>query len=149
MSTGVEPGGQLTTSRLIAGTPDRLFKLWTDPAHVQRWWGPEGVDCPYAELDLKQGGAYRIANRMSDGTVVWISGEFEVVDPPSLLVYTWRTDANAPVPERVTVRFAAQGDMTELTVLHELVPDVETMRSHENGWCGCLDALAEYAAELG
>ena len=77
--------------RTIGATADTLFAAWTQPAHLKQWWGPRTVKCVGAEIDLRVGGAYRIANRFSDGTVLWIVGEFEVVDPPNKLVYSWRT----------------------------------------------------------
>lgn len=140
----VEPAGRLVVSRLIAASPERLFEVWTSPQHIQRWWGPAGVDCPYAEVDLRPGGAYRIANRVAGGTMVWITGVFETVSPPELLVYSWRTDQGSNSSERVTVMFVAQGELTEVSVTHELIRDDATMRSHESGWQGCLDGLAEY-----
>ena len=143
----LDPGSRLVVSRLIAASPERLFEVWTQPRHIQRWWGPAGVDCPYAEVDLRPGGGYRIANRLADGTTLWITGEFEIVEPPGKLVYTWRTDPSRGDPERVTVTFVAQGDFTEVSVTHELVRDEATMQSHESGWQGCLEGLAEYLAE--
>lgn len=143
----VDPGDRLVVSRLIAASPERLFEVWTQPQHIQRWWGPAGVDCPYAEVDLRSGGAYRIANRLADGTTLWITGEFEAVEPPEKLVYTWSTDPGTAAPERVTVTFVAQGDLTEVTVTHELIRDEATMQSHENGWQGCLEGLAKYLAQ--
>ena len=144
----VESGRSLRISKLIANSPERLFEMWTDPAHIQVWWGPEGVDCPYAEVDLRPGGSYRIANRLQDGTTLWIFGKFETVEPPVRLVYTWRTDRTVDSSERVTVQFTDQGEMTEVSILHELIADSETMLSHGNGWQGCLDKLVAYSALL-
>lgn len=76
-----------------------------------------------------------------------ILGEFEIIEPPDRLVYTWRTDRTGDVSERVTVHFTGKGEMTEVSVLHELIPDSETMLSHENGWNGCLESLTTYAAK--
>ncbi len=150
MSTGTEgtvnSGGRLVSSRLIAASPERLFEMWTSPAHIQQWWGPAGVDCPYAEVDLQPGGAYRIANRLADGSVIWITGEFEVVEISERLVYSWRTDQGEHAPERVTISFVPQGAQTEVTVTHELIRDEATMRSHESGWSDCLDGLERFVA---
>src|SRR5947209_2161229 len=68
---------------------ERVFAAWTQPARLQEWWGPEPITCPEAEVDLRVGGHYRIANRYADGTIVWISGEFERIEAPHTLVYTW------------------------------------------------------------
>jgi uncharacterized protein YndB with AHSA1/START domain len=111
------------------------------------------VICCDAEVDLRVGGRYRIGNRLPDGTVVWITGEFEVVEPPSRLVYTWLVEGKSAPRDHslVTVRFEARGDGTEVIIVHERIDSEETRRDHEGGWTGCLDGLAELfsAAPLG
>lgn len=150
----IDPGetntdtGSLSCGITVAATPERLFELWTTPEHIQRWWGPEGVDCPFAEVDLRVGGKYRIANRMSDGSVLWISGHFEEISPLSKLVYSWRIEGDGilerPPEERVTVTFTERGSHTDVSVLHEQISSEEIRKSHRRGWQGCLDALADY-----
>lgn len=137
----------LVVRRMIRATPEVLFAAWTQPSQLIKWWGPAGVDCVDAQVDLRVGGAYRIANRFPDGRVVWISGEFELIQPPHSLVYTWQLEPNANSPERVTVRFEARGDATEVVIQHERIADPEARRGHELGWIGCLDGLAEYAQD--
>ena len=95
----------LVVRRLIRATPERLFAFWTEPEHLVRWWGPNGASCPAAEIDLRAGGSYRIANRFADGTVVWIGGVFEEVQRPNRLVYTWQLERPAASRERVSVSF--------------------------------------------
>jgi uncharacterized protein YndB with AHSA1/START domain len=110
-----------------------------------RWWGPQGVACPAAEIDLRVGGSYRIANQFPDGKVIWIVGIFEVIEPPHRLTYTWKLESQDGPVERVTVSFEAHGAATEVVVTHERIPDEAARTSHERGWIGCLDSLAQYA----
>jgi uncharacterized protein YndB with AHSA1/START domain len=134
----------LIVRKTIPATPERLFAAWTEPAHLQKWWGPEGIACIDPEVDLRVGGRYRIGNQFPDGKVLWITGEFEVIEPPRRLTYTWRLEGISESAERVTVRFEAQGTATEVIVTHELIPN-ETLRDqHQHGWQGCLEGLAEY-----
>jgi uncharacterized protein YndB with AHSA1/START domain len=144
MKNAWEAGRSLTVRRRIAAPPDRLFSYWTEPAHLARWWGPAGVTCDSATVDLRVGGAYRIGNRFADGTVLWISGVFEIIEPPHQLVYSWRLGA-ADVVERVTVTFTPVGDSTDVVVVHERIADAEMAAGHERGWEECLDGLAVYA----
>jgi uncharacterized protein YndB with AHSA1/START domain len=76
--------------------------------------------------------------------VVWIVGEFEVVEPPRRLTYTWRLEGISDAAERVTVRFEARGTATEVTVTHERIPNQALRHQHEQGWQGCLEGLREY-----
>jgi uncharacterized protein YndB with AHSA1/START domain len=140
-----EPAATLVVRRRISATPAKLFAAWTQPELLVRWWGPQGVACPAAEIDLRVGGSYRVANRFADGTVVWIMGVFEVIDPPHRLTYTWKLESRSGPVERVTVCFEAHGAATEVVVTHERIPNEAARTSHQNGWTGCLDSLVRYA----
>jgi uncharacterized protein YndB with AHSA1/START domain len=138
----------LIVRRLIRATPERLFDAWTEPRHLLQWWGPRDVKCIEAEVDLRVGGAYRLANRRPDGTVVWISGTFSVVERPRVLVYSWSLDVMPGSAEKVTVTFAAQGDQTEVAITHERIRDNAIKEGHAAGWEGCLAKLAEHLEHL-
>jgi uncharacterized protein YndB with AHSA1/START domain len=135
----------LVVRRRINATREKLFAAWTQPALLVRWWGPQGVACPAAEIDLRVGGAYRIANQFPDGKVVWITGTFETIEPPRQLSYTWKLEAQNGPAERVTVCFEAHGAATEVIVTHEGIVDEAARTSHERGWTGCLDGLVRFA----
>src|ERR1700732_2499428 len=141
-------GATLVVRRRIHATPEKLFAAWTEPEHLVHWWGPEGVACPAADIDLRIGGAYRIANRFPDGTVVWIAGIFELLEPPRRLIYTWKLESQQALAERVTVCFERLDAATEVTVTHERIADEAARPSHERGWAGCLDSLVRYAGQL-
>jgi uncharacterized protein YndB with AHSA1/START domain len=148
-SAATKLAATLVVRRRINATQQTLFEAWTQPTLLMRWWGPQGVVCPAAEIDLRVGGSYRIANQFPDGTVVWIAGIFEVVEPPRGLTYTWQLNPpNGPV-ERVTVRFEAHGAATEVVVTHEKISDEAARAGHERGWIGCLDGLMEYVDRSG
>ena len=134
----------LVTRRTIRASAARLFEAWTQPDQLRAWWGPRPVTCSGAEIDLRVGGRYRIANELPDGKTLTIEGEFQVIDAPHKLVYTWR--AGDDQHSRVTVLFEARGEATEVIVVHEQIPS-ETLRdSHEDGWSGCLDGLERHVA---
>jgi uncharacterized protein YndB with AHSA1/START domain len=137
----------LVVRRTIRATAERLFDAWTRPEQLVKWWGPAQVECAGAEVDLRVGGSYRIGNRLPDGQVLWIAGEFEEVTPPRRLVYTWRLGPRAGGPERVTVRFEPRDGATEVIVVHERILDEPARESHERGWYGCLDGLEAYLRE--
>jgi uncharacterized protein YndB with AHSA1/START domain len=138
----------LVVRRRINATPEKLFAAWTQPKHLVQWWGPKGVACPAAEIDLRVGGAYRIANRFPDGSTVWIAGVFEVMEPPHRLIYTWKLESQKGPVERVTVCFEGLDASTEVIITHERIVDEAARKSHEQGWAGCLDSLFGYASQL-
>jgi uncharacterized protein YndB with AHSA1/START domain len=136
----------LSMSRIVLATPAEVFRYWTDPEWLKQGWGPEGVICTETEIDLRVGGQYKIANRLPDGSTLWIHGKYEVIDPPNKLCYTWAVGLDTPPAERVTVTFRALAEGTEVTVLHEDAPNEATMLSHHRGWEGCLEGLAKLAS---
>ena len=134
----------LIVRRTIRASAARLFEAWTQPAQLKQWWGPESVECVDAQVDLRVGGRYRIANRFPDGKILWIAGQFEVIEAPDRLVYTWALEPLSGAAERVTVRFVAQGQATEVIVTHEGIASAPARDRHEQGWRGCLDGLASH-----
>ena len=99
------------------------------------------VTCPEAQVDLREGGSYRIANLEADGSITWISGNFERVRAPEELVYTWNVSILPPGPTLVTVRFLPHAEGTELVLLHERFTDAAVRDMHGEGWGGCIDKL--------
>jgi uncharacterized protein YndB with AHSA1/START domain len=138
------PSVTLVVRKSIRATPERLFDAWTRPEELKKWWGPQSVTCIDAVVDLTVGGGYRIANQFPNGDVVWITGEFEVIEPPKRLVYSWRLGTATGPSERVSVTFEPRGANTEVTVTHERIPSIPVRDVHEQGWFGCLDGLAAF-----
>lgn len=135
----------LIVRKTIRANAERLFAAWTTAEALKQWWGPQGVKCIGAEVDLKKGGRYRIGNQFPDGKILWISGEFEVIEAPRKLVYSWRIEPDTANVERVTVQFEAQGENTEVIVTHERIASEELRDMHQQGWVGCLEGLARFA----
>ena len=137
----------LVVRRRIKASPERLFRAWTDAKEFVRWWGPSGVVCERADIDLRVGGAYSIANRLDNGQLITISGAFELIEPPQRIVYSWQVDPGAEAASRVVVLFMAkEGDETEVVVTHERIATDEIAADHQRGWVGCLSGLATFTA---
>ena len=132
---------ELSLTRVIRAPREKVFAAWTDPETLKQWWGPGPVTCPEAHVDLREGGAYRLANLQPDGSITWISGRFQRVREPEELVYTWTVSILPGEPTLVRVRFLPHPDGTEMTLVHERFA-VEAVRDmHLEGWGGCLDKL--------
>ena len=144
---------QLIVRRTIEAPAEALFRAWTDPVRLKRWWGPKGFTNPVCEVDVRPGGAIRIHMRAPDGTVYPMTGVFHEIVVPERLVFTSSAlDGNGdPLFEVLnTVTFADEGGKTKLT----LQASVSKVKGHaaphlagmEQGWSMALDRLAE---ELG
>ena len=139
----------LRIRRFVPASPDRVFRAWTEPDEIKKWWGPKGVRCLSAEFDLRVGGQYRIENGLSDGSVLWISGNFEVIEGPHLLIYTWVVENESPTTERVVVQFEQHDLGTNVTVTHERIATTTSSEQHQRGWIECIDGLVDFLAEFG
>ncbi|MBX2839624.1 MAG: SRPBCC domain-containing protein [Gammaproteobacteria bacterium] len=131
----------LQVRRFVPASPDCVFRAWTDPEELKKWWGPKGVNCQSVIIDLRVGGQYRIANELPDGSVLWISGTFEIIEKPHLLIYTWIVENESPTTERVEVRFTQLESGTEVVLTHTRIATQVLNEQHQQGWNGCLDGL--------
>lgn len=122
----------------------RVFAAWTDPDTIVRWWGPPGVTCSHAEIDLRVGGSFRLANEGPDGSTVWITGVYEEIDPPQRLVHTWAIEpVGEQRVERVEIGFDERDGGTDITITHSGIPTPDLRAGHQAGWTGCLDGLVQ------
>ena len=132
----------LTIKRRIAAPPEKIFRAWTEPEKITRWFGPEQVEVLHAETDARVGGRYRIVARSPDGEQHDVSGTYREVVPNEKLVFTW---AWRTTPEReslVTVMLKSDGGGTLLTLMHEQFFDEPARERHLSGWTETLDKLA-------
>jgi uncharacterized protein YndB with AHSA1/START domain len=53
--------GQVEVTREIDASPDEVWRAWSDPEQIRRWWGPTGFTCPRADVDFRVGGTTLVA----------------------------------------------------------------------------------------
>lgn len=135
----------LNLRRTFKAPRPEVFRAWTDPEELKKWWGPEGYATPSAEVDLRVGGKYRLGMmKLPKGETFYLSGVYREVRPPERLVYTWRWESEPePGETLVTVEFQEVGDATEVVLTHEFFPTAKAREDHNRGWNGCLDRLAK------
>jgi len=138
-------GGEtrLHLSRTFPAPREKVFRAWTDPAELKKWFGPEGYSTPIAEVDLRVGGQYRLGMmKLPDGQALYVVGTYREIRPPEKLVYTWRWEATPELGETlVTVEFHDRGGSTEVSLTHELFPTDKARSDHEKGWSSILSQL--------
>lgn len=134
----------LNIRRSFKAPREKVFKAWTDPQALKKWWGPEGFSTPSAEIDLRVGGKYRLGMKSPEGEVFYLSGIYREVKPPEKLVYTWNWEGpNMDIGETlVTVEFLDLGSATEIILTHERFPTQKACDEHDKGWNSTLDRLA-------
>ena len=55
--------GVIVIERIFDAPRELVWKAWTEPDHVMRWWGPQGFTCPLARLDFREGGRSLVCMR--------------------------------------------------------------------------------------
>jgi uncharacterized protein YndB with AHSA1/START domain len=76
----------LHVSRTVPAKRDRVFAAWTSPAQLQQWFGPRGFSVPKANVDLREGGDYRLEMKSPDGNIIHLHGTYREVRAPERLV---------------------------------------------------------------
>ena len=141
---------RLRVTRTFKASRQRVFRAWTEPELMMRWFVEGDMEMSVCEIDLREGGHYRLEGHA--GGKKWsIWGSYLEVRPPERLVYTW-VWAHEPGPwaqkgdTRVTVEFRERGAETELVLTHERFADVKARDEHTGGWNACLDRLERVVA---
>ena len=140
----------LTLTRSYPVAPEKVWRAWTDPQAVKKWWGPGGNEpVSLAELDLRVGGRFRIVFGGPDGKAHECAGIYREVVPNRKLVFTWTWPNSTPERESVvTIVFKQIGTGktagTELAFRHEQFFDEKVRDDHQRGWSGSLDKLERF-----
>lgn len=134
-----------------------VWRAYTEPELVQRWWGAKRGEGVSAEIDLRVGGRWRYVMTAQGGFEVGFHGEFREIVPEERLVMTEVYEGAGPDAEENgglnTITFVADGDRTRLEMLCEYpskeIRDIVIDSGMEAGMQESLDALEEVAVSLG
>ncbi len=108
---------EIVETRLFNAPRDLVFQMWTDPRHVEKWWGPNGFTTTISEMDVRPGGNWRLVMRGPDGTDYNNRIVFVEVAKPERLVYKHVPEPGTePVSFETTITFIAEGEKTRVTV---------------------------------
>jgi uncharacterized protein YndB with AHSA1/START domain len=141
----------LVITRTFDAPRSLVFRVWTEPEHLSRWWGPRDFTVLYYKAEVRPGGAFRFGMRSPEGTEHRAHGVYREVAAPERLVFTtaWEDEEGKPKHETlVTLTFAEQDGKTKLTLRQALFESATSRDLHEGGWSSTLDLLAEYLAKI-
>jgi uncharacterized protein YndB with AHSA1/START domain len=140
------PGHELLITRIFDAPRSLVYRVWTTPEHLYRWWGPKDFTAPSVVMDFRVGGAYRSVIRSPEGKDYTMVGIYREIVEAERIVFTfaWEEDGERGMETLITVTFADQGGRTRLTFHQAPFETVENRDSHNEGWSECLDRLAGY-----
>ena len=155
-------GTDLIITRIFDAPRERVWKAWTDPVEIKKWWGPKDFSAPVVKTDLRTGGTYLYCMHGAPGPGApeqdfWSTGTYTEVIPMEKIVATDHfadKDGNIISPNDVgmpgewpeemlvTVTFEDAGKgKTKVTVIHVGHPK-EMMDLAKAGWNQSLDKFA-------
>jgi uncharacterized protein YndB with AHSA1/START domain len=144
---GMTADRELTITRMIDAPRPLVFKAWTDPEQIARWWGPKGFVTVDYEMDIRPGGVYRFRMRSPEGTDHRKRGVYhEIVEPERLVFsFAWEEpDGTLGHETLLTITLEDLGQKTRLTLRQGIFDTVATCKSHVGGWTSCLERFAQY-----
>jgi uncharacterized protein YndB with AHSA1/START domain len=148
----------VTIRRTIDAPRELVFRMWSEPALLTRWYAPRRCRLEVLHFDFREGGEFRYRIREPDETGCLCSAIFTEIVAPERIVYTmWFADeqgryvtaksvgADADWPDRttVTVTFVEKNGGTAMT-LHQTVPESVAKRTGAYpSWLEMLERLSE------
>lgn len=160
MTDNTKQTDALVIERVLDAPVDMIWKLWTEPEHFKQWYGPNGMQVPVAEMDLRVGGVRRVCMEMQtpDGTMqMWTLGAFTEIVINERLVYTEQyTDPEGnpvqphggegmPPQTIVTIVLSAVNGGTRMVMTHAGLPETE---GANGGWNQAFDKLTAYISTI-
>jgi uncharacterized protein YndB with AHSA1/START domain len=143
---------QILITREFDAPKHLVYRAWTTPELVKRWWHANRGEVTLAEIDLRVGGMWRYVSRSDDGLEVAFHGEYREIVPNERLVST-EVYEGAPDAEALdTLTLTEEDGRTALTLLVEhqtkMARDMHVESGMEDGLQDALDMLERIAVEL-
>ncbi len=140
---------ELTITRHFNAPRALVFKAWTQPEHIARWWGCNDTQKIHVESDLRVGGSLRAEMTLKDGTLHVVIGTYLEIDEPDRLSFTWDWESGGLGTETVvTITLEDAGEQTKMTMVHRLF-DTRDMRDlHGEGWAASIERLEAFLADI-
>ena len=129
----------------IRGPAERIFEALTNPDQRIKWWGAEGrFQTTHMESDLCLGGKWIMRGIGMGGKPFTVGGEYQQIERPRLLVFTWLPDWQEDATETI-VRFDLEekGGVTTVRLTHFGL-ESESSRASHKGWPQILTWLQAY-----
>jgi uncharacterized protein YndB with AHSA1/START domain len=153
----------LVLERMLDAPRDLVWKAWTDPELMKRWWAPKPYETPEVEMDLRPGGRFYSRMIGPDGFDSGGEGCFlEVVEGERIAWTSALLGGYRPAgkiedcggfPFTAIVTFEDNGDgrtRYKAVAMHKDQADTDThaQMGFQEGWGTCADQLGEVAREL-
>jgi uncharacterized protein YndB with AHSA1/START domain len=143
---------QILITREFDAPKHLVYKAWTTPELVRRWWNAKRGEVTTCEIDLRVGGTWRYVMVTPDGTEVGFHGEYREIVPNERIVSTEVFEGMPEAAALNTLTLAEEDGRTTLTILVEHSSkehrDGHINSGMEAGMQDAMDLLEEVAVSL-
>jgi uncharacterized protein YndB with AHSA1/START domain len=150
---------QIRITREFEAPRHLVYRAWTTPELIMRWWSGERGEVTVADVDLRVGGTWRYLMVANEGFEVGFHGEFHEIVPDERIVNTEAYDTGPGAdqaadadPTLVTTTFTEEGGRTTMVQVVEChsreVRDAIVASGMEEGMQESMDKLEAVAASL-
>ncbi|MEP9377680.1 SRPBCC family protein [Aquabacter sp. CN5-332] len=114
---------EIVLTRVLNAPRELVFKAWTDPDQLPRWFGPAGFTVETLEIDIREGGTWRFIFTGPDGTRYDNRMVFLRVEPGRLIEFDHGHDKDDdPTRFRCIITFDEQSNGKTVLTLRQLHP---------------------------
>ena len=142
---------QILITREFAAPRHLIYKAWTTPELIKRWWSANRGEVTLAEVDLRVGGMWRYV-MMADGFEVGFHGEYREIVPNERLVTTEVFEGMPDAEALDTLTLTEKAGRTTLTILVEHGTkehrDAHIESGMESGMQDAMDLLERVAVSI-
>jgi len=147
----------LVVTRVFDAPVELVWKAWTDPERVMRWWGPEGFTSPTCKMDFREGGTTLVCMSSPEYGDLYSTWQYRGIVPMKRIEYIHNLadkdghkidpaaigmPADFPRDQLHIVTFKAVGDnKTEMTVTEYDWTVGQMMEMSKMGLNQCLDKM--------
>ncbi|MDB4904664.1 MAG: hypothetical protein JWQ63_3945 [Mucilaginibacter sp.] len=146
---------EVNITRIFDAPRELVFKMWTDPALVEKWWGPKDFINPVCKLDARVDGSMRIVMQGPDGMKYPTRGIFTEITEHERIVFTNIKEGDngeAQLEVLNTVTFMEENGKTKMTLRATVVKSTpEACGSVDGmnvGWNQSIDRFADLLASV-
>ena len=148
---------ELIITRVFNAPQELVWKAWTEPEYIKKWWAPKTFTCPVSHIDFHVGGKYHTCMLAPDGEV-WSTGVYIEIIPLEKIVCTdsfadpkgnivpasyYDMEGEFPLEMIVNVTFEDFEGKTKMTLRHIGLPEGKWSEMTSTGWNEMFDKLED------
>lgn len=136
--------GTVRLHRVLRAPADRVYRAFLDPRAMVKWSPPHGFVGEVHSIDARVGGGYRMSfTNFNTGQTHAFGGTYTELRPNELIrYYDTFDDPSIPGKMEITVTLRAVSCGTDLTLVHEGIPEMIPVEMCCLGWQESLTMLA-------